>query len=138
QRGDLVAMFMSNSIDFVQAWLGLGAAGMVAVMINTELRGDFLLHQLQDSGVRWIVVDEDLLPVLREVLPRARNLQTVVVVGANPPPVIDGCRSIAWGEHQAATPYSGPLPKGYETACIMYTSGTSGPSKGVLMPHTHC
>ena len=138
QRGDLVAMFMSNSIDFVQAWLGLGNAGMVAVMINTELRGDFLLHQLQDSGVRWIVVDDELLPVLREVLPRADRLKTVVVVGTKPTPPIDGCRTIAWEAHRHAAPYAGPAPKGSDTACIMYTSGTSGPSKGVLMPHTHC
>lgn len=138
QRGDRVAMFMSNGIDFVQAWLGLGSAGMVAVMINTELRGEFLLHQLKDSGVRWIVVDADLLPVLRDVLPQAVALKTVVVVGAAALPVIDGCVMRAWEDHQRAEPFGGPAPIGSDTACIMYTSGTSGPSKGVLMPHAHC
>lgn len=138
QRGARVAMFLSNSIDFVQAWLGLGHAGMVAVMINTELRGDFLLHQLRDSGVQFIVVDEDLLPVLREVLPLAGALKTVVVVGAASLPTIDGCRVLAWEKFRDAAPYAGPAPNASDTACIMYTSGTSGPSKGVLMPHAHC
>jgi len=138
QRGERVAMFLSNSIDFVQAWLGLGRAGMVAVMINTELRGDFLLHQLKDSGVLFIVVDEDLLPVLREVLPLADRLRTVVVVGTRELPAIDGCDVLAWEDHRQATPYIGAAPIGSDTACIMYTSGTSGPSKGVLMPHAHC
>jgi crotonobetaine/carnitine-CoA ligase len=138
QRGERVAMFLSNSIDFVEAWLGLGHAGMVAVMINTELRGDFLLHQLKDSGVRFIVVEEDLLPVLRDVLPLAGQLRTVVVVGTGTSPAIEGCNMLAWNEHRHATPYSGAAPHGSDTACIMYTSGTSGPSKGVLMPHAHC
>ena len=138
QRGQRVGMFLSNSIDFVQSWLGLGHAGMVAVMINTELRGDFLLHQLTDSGVQFIVVDEELLAVLREVLPQAAQLRNIVVVGTASPVAIDGCKVFAWEEHQDAAPYSGPAPNGSDTACIMYTSGTSGPSKGVLMPHTHC
>jgi len=137
-RGERVAMFLSNSIDFVEAWLGLGHAGMVAVMINTELRGDFLLHQLKDSGVKFIVVDEELLPVLREVLPLADQLRTVVVVGTGTLPTIEGCSLVAWEDRGQATPYSGPAPNASDTACIMYTSGTSGPSKGVLMPHAHC
>ena len=137
-RAARVAMFLSNGIDFVQAWLGLGRAGMVAVMINTELRGDFLLHQLKDSGVQSIVVDADLLPVLQEVLPRAPQLYTIVVVGTASPAPIEGLNVVAWDAHAQAAPYDGPAPIGSDTACIMYTSGTSGPSKGVLMPHAHC
>ena len=138
QRGERVAMFMLNSTDFVTAWLGLGHAGMVAVMINTELCGDFLLHQLKDSGVQSIVVDEELLPVLREVLASATQLRNVVVVGTEALPVIEGRNVLSWVDHSAAAPYSGDAPSGADTACIMYTSGTSGPSKGVLMPHAHC
>lgn len=138
QKADRVAMFVSNGIDFVLAWLGLGRAGMVSVMINTELRGDFLLHQLKDSGVQSIVVDADLLPVLTEVLPRAPQLRNIVVVGAASLPAIEGRNSLAWEAHQQAAPCASSAPNGSEIACIMYTSGTSGPSKGVLMPHAHC
>jgi len=138
QKADRVAMFMANGVDFVQAWLGLGRAGMVAVMINTELRGDFLLHQPKDSGVQTIVVDTELLPVLQEVLPRAPLLHNIVLVGAASLPAIDGRHMVAWEAHAHAAPYQGPAPSGQDIACIMYTSGTSGPSKGVLMPHAHC
>ena len=43
-----------------------------------------------------------------------------------------------WPEWTTQPKWSGPAPAPQDIACIMYTSGTSGPSKGVLMPHAHC
>jgi carnitine-CoA ligase len=43
-----------------------------------------------------------------------------------------------FNEWRDAAPYSGPLPEARDICCVMYTSGTTGPAKGVLMPHAHC
>lgn len=135
--GDYVAVWMRSSIDLVRAWLGLGYLGAVAVFLNTELRGAFLKHQLNDSGVTLAVVDADLLPGLGNIAAELSALRTLVVVGETTAPELPFAR-LSWAGWHQATPWRGELPHASDIACIMYTSGTSGPAKGVLMPHAHC
>lgn len=137
-KGQRVGMFMFNSCDFVVAWMGLGIAGAVAVMINSELRGDFLRHQLNDSRIGLLIVDAAMLPVLGEVIEQTPSLETVVVVGAPAGRLPQTVRTLEWSAYRECPQWDGPSPAPSDTACIMYTSGTSGPSKGVLMPHAHC
>jgi crotonobetaine/carnitine-CoA ligase len=138
RRGQRVGIFMSNGCDLVRAWMGVGKLGATAVFLNTELRRDFLKHQLNNSEITYLVADAALLPVLDEVIGDLPRLKTVITVGGfkwAPPP---GSRVFAWSDFQAAPEWDGEGPGASDTACVMYTSGTSGPSKGVLMPHAHC
>jgi acyl-CoA synthetase (AMP-forming)/AMP-acid ligase II len=57
QPGDLVALFMRNSPDFVFAWIGLWAVGAAPALINTSLTGNALLHCLGISQARLILAD---------------------------------------------------------------------------------
>jgi carnitine-CoA ligase len=121
KAGDPVAVLLPNGLDFVRLWLGLGRLGAVIVPVNTGLTGDFLAHQLRDSGARVVVsagAGSDAVARVLEMVPGLHMLD------------LDG-----W---QRAPEYEGPLPDATDTACLMYTSGTTGPSKGVLMPHAHC
>ena len=115
RAGDAVAVLLPSGLDFVRLWLGLGRLGAVIVPLNTALEGSFLAHQVVDCGARFIVAD----PALEGSLPR--GVARIDVDGWQDEP--------EWG---------GPLPTAGSTACVMYTSGTTGPSKGVLMPHAHC
>jgi crotonobetaine/carnitine-CoA ligase len=142
QRGDPVVLFAGNHADFVRAWLGLLSLGAVAVLLNTELRGAFLRHQLVNSGAALALADAALLPAIDEVAAEVPALARVVVIGA-PAEVVPAAGAarparIAWQAWRDAPPFEGAPPLARDTACIMYTSGTSGPSKGVLMPHAHC
>jgi crotonobetaine/carnitine-CoA ligase len=119
--GDRVAVLLPNGLDFIRYWLGLGRLGAVVVPINTALTGEFLLHQLRDSGARFLVTAGELEVVAREVADR-----------------VTGLRLATPGGWEAAGEWDGAQPDWSETACVMYTSGTTGPSKGVLMPHAHC
>lgn len=119
--GDRVALLLPNGLDFVRLWLGLGRLGATVVPLNTALTGEFLVHQLRDSGARLVVATDGLDAVVRSV---AEELPGLVVVGPG-----------GWKE---VPEWTGPLPRFSDTACVMYTSGTTGPSKGVLMPHAHC
>ena len=43
-----------------------------------------------------------------------------------------------WQDHAAASEWDGPGAAFSDIACVMNTSGTTGPAKGMLMPHAHC
>lgn len=143
QPGDHVALMMGNSIDFVRAWAGLGRLGAVAVLLNTELQGDFLAHQLGNCGARLLITAPQQLAALEPVCEQVPALETVLVAGmpagAVEPPAMDcAARFGRWSDWQSACPYGGEFPRYDQIASIMYTSGTSGPSKGVLMTHAQC
>lgn len=121
RAGDPVAVLLPNGLDFVRLWLGLGRLGAVIVPVNTGLTGDFLGHQLRDSGARVVVSAGPAAAAVADVLDGIEGLQVLDLDG--------------WKE---AAEYDGPPPGASDTACLMYTSGTTGPSKGVLMPHAHC
>jgi crotonobetaine/carnitine-CoA ligase len=77
------------------------------------------------------VTDRALRPRITEIAANLPKLATLILTsGAD----ADARNFDDW---QSATPYSGPLPRASDTCCVMYTSGTTGPAKGVLMPHAH-
>ena len=121
RRGDAVAVLLPSGLEFLRAWLGLGRLGAVIVPINTALEGAFLAHQLVDCGARFVVADDDGARSVREALGPDAGLTSVDLSG--------------W---RSEPEWEGPLPRAADTACLMYTSGTTGPSKGVVMPHAHC
>jgi crotonobetaine/carnitine-CoA ligase len=167
--GEPVALMLGNGLDFVRAWLGATRLGAVAVLLNTELTGAFLRHQLGNCGARLVLADASLLPALREASaqlaspPRVVTVDVVTVGGtgeagdaADADGAVDalapgdaddagdagdaGGAGVAggWPAWRDCAPWTGPMPRPRDVACVMYTSGTSGPAKGVLMPHAHC
>jgi len=130
---DRVAALLPNGLDFVRLWLGAGRLGATLVPLNIDLKGAFLEHQLRDSAARLVVVDTTLLDGVAAIAPAISGLERIVVAGSAG---ADG--HIGFERWRAAAAHDGPLPSSRDIACIMYTSGTTGPSKGVLMPHAHC
>lgn len=136
--GEMIAVFLPNGLDFVRVWLGLGRLGAVAVLLNTELTGSFLHHQLESCGATFAVLDRARLDALRSIGGGLTHLRRVIVVDAENPLDTQPFEDIDWSGWRSAISYEGASPRPQDVACIMYTSGTSGPSKGVLMPHAHC
>ncbi|XVX19825.1 AMP-binding protein [Actinomycetota bacterium] len=137
--GDRVVVLLPNGLDFIRVWCGLGRLGATIVPLNTALTGEFLAHQVRDCGAETVIADADgatALAGLRDV-PAVRTLVAVGETG-RPDGLGDHIEMVAlegWRGHAA---YEGPMPAFSDIACVMYTSGTTGPSKGVLMPHAHC
>jgi carnitine-CoA ligase len=121
QAGDRVAVMSANRIEVLDLWAGCTWLGAVLVPVNTALRGRQLEHVLADSGVRAIAVEPGLAKRLDEV-ERPRPLEAVWL--------LDG-EGLPSGAEAVESHDVGPG----DPAAVLYTSGTTGPSKGVLCPH---
>ncbi|HUF85258.1 MAG TPA: AMP-binding protein, partial [Acidimicrobiia bacterium] len=139
-RGDRVASLLENSPAQVVTFFATLKLGAIAVPINTAYKGEFLRHQLADSAATVVVVQGDFAGRVAEVVgPDLPDLAAAVVVGP-PDEVIDGVPAHDWdqllaGSTDAAVPDAGVTPG--DLACFIYTAGTTGPSKGCMLPHNY-
>ncbi|MBI08987.1 MAG: hypothetical protein CMM55_05625 [Rhodospirillaceae bacterium] len=137
--GDRVLIFAFNSRSFLLTMIAVHKLGAIFVPINTELKGDFLLHQMRVIEPRVVVVDAALRSVFDGVDIADLAIETTVVVGGDAPPLPDtelmAFETVAASEVRSVDIVSA---KPQDICTIMFTSGTTGPSKGVLMPHAHC
>ncbi len=143
--GDRVMALLKNRPEFMPAMLAVQKLGAVFVTINTELKGAFLEHQLRNSAPKLIFCESLLDDAFAKIDADAASQTHTVFVGgdapAAPPAVLAASETLAWPDLLAAAPAPADVlvtPSPGDVACIMYTSGTTGPAKGVLMPHAHC
>jgi carnitine-CoA ligase len=132
ERGDRLAMMCDNRAELLDLVLGCAWLGAIAVPINTALRGAQLRHVLANSGARAIAVDSALVGVLEHV-ERPPDLAEVWALDGVPHDAPSGYH--VGPPPPAADPVpAAPVGPG-DTLAILYTSGTTGPSKGVCCPH---
>jgi crotonobetaine/carnitine-CoA ligase len=138
-KGDTVAVMMSNRPEFLAVVFGLSKLGAVEVPINTAHRGYLLSYQMNQADCIVLVVEHAFLPLLQEIagdLPRLRDV--VVVDGGEDTAPLPGRRchryELLTGNDGRYAPvdvrWSDPL-------AIMFTSGTTGPSKGAVLPQNY-
>ncbi len=127
ERGDAVAVQLSNSADFVFVYFGIMRAGLVMVPMNPLLREQEVRHLLTDSGARVLLTSSNH-PL--EMVSAAGSIP-VYVSGPEPP---DGCHELS--DLYAADPFRDVVATGSEdTAVLLYTSGTTGRPKGAELTH---
>lgn len=131
QPGDRVLVVAGNRPEFLVAWLACAMTGAVSVPLNTALQGDILDHMVQLTEPSTAIVEADLLAQVSPSLPP--RVRRVVVGGA---PTGPDHPTAAWEELEAGTTRAAPHDAGpTEPFSIMFTSGTTGPSKGVVFTH---
>lgn len=135
QRQATVALLLDNSVDAMHTWLGVGLGGYVEVPINSAYVGDFLTHILNDCAARVAVVDAAYVPRVVAVADQLHHLETLVVRGG--PTAAGRFRTISFEVLLDAPPAEPPPNRADELIAFMYTSGTTGPSKGVRITHAH-
>jgi crotonobetaine/carnitine-CoA ligase len=132
KRGDHVAVMCGNRPELLQVYLGCGWIGAVAVPINTASRGAQLAHILSNSQAKLLVAQADFASAVEglEVVPP--SLRAIWLIG-------DADFSRRWPRPVAFPPPTEPVPEASigpgDTVAILYTSGTTGVSKGVCCPH---
>ncbi len=131
RRGDKVATLSENRLELLQTILACAWMGAVAVPLNAALQGDQLHHALADSGARLLIVESELVDRLEQVA-CPPSLHDVWVLGAARTDV-SGFRVGPFPPAVGTMPACEVSPG--ETAALLYTSGTTGVSKGVCCPH---
>ena len=143
QYGDRVIIMAFNSSRFVRTWFGTALAGMAEVPINTSYEGEFLRHQVATVGARWAVIDDVFAERWVAVAEHARGVEKFWVIDTGRgSEAVELLRSHGWQAEQWEALEEGPVldlptPKAQDLGAIFFTSGTTGPSKGVAMPHSH-
>jgi carnitine-CoA ligase len=131
--GDRVAIMCGNRSELLLAILGCAWLGAIAVPINTASRGAQLEHILSNCSARLMVIERELMPVLAP-LDRGRfPLEALWLVGDGPVGNVAGFSSMPFPPPETGRPPH-PVEPG-DTFAILYTSGTTGLSKGVCCPH---
>jgi crotonobetaine/carnitine-CoA ligase len=133
RAGDRVALLCGNRAEFIESFLGCAWLGAVAVPINTAARGPQLAHFLQNSGARLLIIEAELLDALSYVDLDATALRRVWLIGDAVAAQFERVVVAPLPRRSDAIPPGAADPA--QTLAILYTSGTTGPSKGVCCPH---
>jgi carnitine-CoA ligase len=133
--GDRVAIMCGNRPELLLTVLGCGWLGAIAVPINTASRGAQLEHILANCGAKLLVIERELVPVVTRLDRRRIALSALWLVGGG-----EGAQPET--SPFPATPFPKPRDRRVphpvdpgDTFAILYTSGTTGLSKGVCCPH---
>src|SRR6266480_5228951 len=127
KRGDTIALFAENRPEWIVAALGIIRAGAVAVPLDIQLGDKTLVHVLRDSGARAVITTQRRMARI-EKLDLKEKPKLILLDSSD-----DDKRSWERFLHKAATELPTTSPD--DAAVLLYTSGTTGPPKGVPLSH---
>ena len=134
-KGDRAGILAHNRIEYLDAFFAAGKSGVVLVTLGTRLTAHELAHVVQDSGMRVLFYDGELADTVRELrqLDEAAGVEHWVALDE---PLEAGDPSYAtWHGELGAEPFERARCDGEDVYCLLYTSGTTGKPKGVMIPH---
>jgi crotonobetaine/carnitine-CoA ligase len=143
RKGDRVLLMLPNCLEYLYVWWAANKLGAIEVPVNNAYKGYFLEHVANNSGAKVMVVDQSHFDRLQFSEERLKHLEHVVIY-RGPQGQGDDVKLRRLRTSPIEQLYSredsnpGVDVRHHDLAAIMYTSGTTGPSKGVMMPHAQC
>jgi crotonobetaine/carnitine-CoA ligase len=140
RHGSTVATILENGPAAVLSWFAIHKLGAISVPVNTALKGELLRHQLTDADTAVVIAAEDLAERPVQILDSIETVRHLVVVGDHAQAAGSGTAAAvhAWAELlDADDARPGALVRPADLATIVYTGGTTGPSKGCALSHNY-
>ena len=135
-RGDHVAVWMFDSKEAILTFMAVNYLGAVFVPLNTAFKGGVLEHVLAVSGARHLVAHGQLIDRL-EGINVAKVARIIHVGSSNNSQVLEQLEFDELTAARAEPPELDTPIEPWDTQSIIFTSGTTGPSKGVLSSYLH-
>ncbi|MFV8836402.1 class I adenylate-forming enzyme family protein [Aquisalimonas sp. APHAB1-3] len=135
--GTAVSVLSANPLVAALAMVGIWKAGAVFAPVNFNFTGQLLSYQLNDTGAPLLVVDAPHAAAVCEIWDALETRPELVVNGAPEPQSLPVGVHVSAFEADACQGHAPPdvRVEPHHPANIVYTSGTTGPAKGVLLPH---
>jgi acyl-CoA synthetase (AMP-forming)/AMP-acid ligase II len=133
RKGDRVALLAYNRLEWMEMYVALAKAGLVAVPVNFRLVGPEIHYIAQHCGARALIVEDELVD-------RVEGLRGTLAIDAKAWIRIGAAPAAGWTDYEAliasggdAEPDAAVQP--LDTWALMYTSGTTGKPKGAIRNH---
>jgi crotonobetaine/carnitine-CoA ligase len=133
-KGDRVVIYMRSCVEFIFTAFAANKLGAIWVPINADYKGSWLAEAVLDSKGKVLVTDTDKLPRLQEAI-SLEKCGVVIVKQFDDNPLPEGTVSLSDFESFPDQEPQVPDIAYGDTSSILWTSGTTGKSKGVLQPH---
>jgi fatty-acyl-CoA synthase len=135
RRGQTVALFIPNRLEYLPIWFGLSKVGVIAALINNQLSGQALAHCLNISGAAQVIVDAETSPVFeaaKSLLEKPMQQWVLGLVHGDQRDLGQALKSCS------QLPPDRSVREGMtarDTALLIYTSGTTGLPKAARITH---
>jgi len=143
-KEDKVLIMMPNCVEFVYIWFAINKLGAVEVPVNNAYKGHFLEHVANNSEAKLVVADTSFVERLRFSKKNLRYLKHVVLFSMEGKIPEYCCHDLTpfkvstFDELLNCVSVAPHVDVKYsDLSAIMFTSGTTGPSKGVMSSHAH-